>query len=78
MVWLMTVSGLDGIAQNSRTGLIDPAGLPHWPVLAKSKILSVLLFPFREMRWPLSLTETEFSAVWAYTPNFYETLVTFV
>ena len=59
-------------------GLTDPAGLPHWPVFAKSKVLSVLLFPFREMRWPLSLTETEFSAVWAYTPNSYETLVTFV
>ncbi len=31
-------------------GLIDPSGLPHWPELAKSKILSVLLFPFREVR----------------------------
>jgi hypothetical protein len=26
--------------------LIDPAGLPHWPVLTKSKILNVLFCPF--------------------------------
>ena len=69
MVALMTVSGLDGIAQNSLTGVIDPADLPHWPVLTKSKVLSVLLFPFREMRWPLSLTQRKFSGVWAYNPD---------
>jgi hypothetical protein len=48
----------------------------QWQILrTENPMISFCTNPYHAPIW---LTGTEFSAVWAYTPNSYETLVTFV